>query len=89
LEQIGEYTAREWGLLRKRQYLDQLKTVFAGFRDTPGLGAARDEIGQGLRAHPVGLHVVFYRNSNDAVIIVRVLHQRMDPAHQFKPDSEI
>ena len=43
------------------------------------MGAPRDDIGAGLRAHPVQRHIVFYRETETEVLIVRVLHASMDP----------
>ena len=79
LERIGEYTRREWGAGQKRKYLDQLRNALASLRDRPGIGAPRNEIDKGLRAYPVGRHIIFYRETEDALLIVRVLHQSMDP----------
>ncbi len=82
LKQLGDYTQREWGAAQKRKYLGQIKDGFRALRDTPGMGAPRDEIATGLRAHPVRRHVIFYRDSEGELLIVRVLHERMDlPVH--------
>jgi len=53
-------------------------------RDSPGIGTPRDEIDSGLRAHPVRKHVIFFRESGNALVIVRVLHRSMDVAPRFK-----
>ena len=89
LEQIGEFTDREWGAAQKRKYLDQLMAAFAALRDRPGLGTARGAIESGLRSHPAGRHVVYYRDSEDTLVIVRVLHQRMGPDIHFGQGAEI
>jgi toxin ParE1/3/4 len=79
LERIGEYTRAEWGAAQKRKYLGQLKDGLKALRDTPGIGTQRDDIHKGLRAHPVGKHVIFYRESKTELTIVRVLHGSMCP----------
>ncbi len=76
---MGEYTRREWGAAQKRKYLGQIKGTFKALRDTPGLGAPRDDINKGLCAHPVRKHVIFYRETKNELVIVRVLHESMDP----------
>ena len=78
LSQIAEHTGREWGVAQKRKYLRRIRDGLRALRDTPGIGALRDDIAPGLRAHPIGSHVVFYRETGATVVIVRVLHQRMD-----------
>jgi toxin ParE1/3/4 len=84
LEGIGDYTRREWGARQKRKYLGQIRDAFRMLRDSPGIGTPRDDIVAGLRAHPVGRHVVFFRESGDAVVIVRVLHESMDVKARLK-----
>ncbi len=79
LVRIGDYTRREWGTAQRRKYLGQIRYAFRALRDTPGIGAARDDIGAGLRAHPVQRHVIFYRETGSELVIVRVLHASMDP----------
>ncbi len=79
LERIGEYTRAKWGAAQRRKYLGQLKDGFKALRDTPGIGARRDDIHKGLRAHPRGKHVVFYRKTKTELTIVRVLHGSMCP----------
>jgi toxin ParE1/3/4 len=79
LQRIGEYTRREWGAAQKRKYLGQIKVGFKAVWDTPGIGIRRDDIHAGLRAHPVRKHVVFYRESKTELVIVRVLHESMNP----------
>ena len=76
---IGDYTGREWGAAQRRKYLGHIRNAFRALWDTPGMGAARDDIDAGLRAHPVQRHVIFYRETEGEVLIVRVLHASMDP----------
>ena len=80
LERIGEYTRAKWGAAQKRKYSGQLKDGFKALRDTPGIGTRRDDIHKGLRAHPVGKHVIFYRETKTELTIIRVLHESMNPA---------
>ena len=44
------------------------------------IGKARDDLGVGLRAWPVEHHVLYYRVSENLVEVVRILHERVDPA---------
>jgi toxin ParE1/3/4 len=79
LERIGDYTRAEWGAAQKRKYLGQIKDGFKALRDTPGVGARRDDIDKGLRAHPVRRHIIFYRETKAELTIIRVLHESMNP----------
>jgi len=51
---------------------------FHSLAEMPDLGRARLELSPGLRSVPVGNYIVFYRNLNDGVEIVRVLHGARD-----------
>lgn len=79
LERIGEYTRAKWGAAQKRKYLGQIKEGFRALRDTPGIGIRRDDIARGLRTHPVGKHVIFYRETKTELTVVRVVHESMNP----------
>jgi toxin ParE1/3/4 len=78
LGQIGDYTERQWGAQQKRKYLNRIKDQFKALLQTPGLGAPRDDIAKGLRAHPAGRHLVFYRETKSELQIVRVPRESMD-----------
>lgn len=45
----------------------------------PGAGRPIDEVRPGYRRARHGSHLIFYRQVEDGVEIVRVLHQQMDP----------
>ena len=64
LARIGAHTEREWGMKRHRRYLDQIEAKLKLFWDTPGIGARRDDISKGPRAHPAGHHIVAYRDGS-------------------------
>ena len=77
LEDIAAYTARTWGVEQKRRYLDLLRGE-AGLRANPTIGTMRDAISPGVRSLASGSHRIFYRDTLDAVIALRVLHASMD-----------
>ncbi len=85
LGRIGDYTRRAWGAAQKRKYLGQIKGGFKAVGDTPGTGTRRDDIGTGLRAQSDQKHVIFYRVTKSEVVIVRVLHESMNPELHLKP----
>ena len=84
LAQIAEYTQRTWGTGQKRKYLGALKAALKTLRNTPDIGSARDDISPALRVLSVEKHLVFYRlTDQDTIIVVRILHHAMDPAHHL------
>jgi toxin ParE1/3/4 len=78
LEQIFDYTEREFGWDQSIQYLSKMELVFQQLLITPKLGRERKEIREGLRAVPYQSHIIFYRVLTNKIRIVRVLHGSRD-----------
>ncbi|MGH6661932.1 MAG: type II toxin-antitoxin system RelE/ParE family toxin [Rhodospirillales bacterium] len=78
LKAIARYTERRWGAAQRRRYMDGIRDCLARLRRDPELGVPRDDVGPDYRSLNAGRHVVFYRDAADAIVVVRVLHQRMD-----------
>ncbi|WP_241299934.1 type II toxin-antitoxin system RelE/ParE family toxin [Burkholderia stabilis] len=77
LEDIWRYTAEHWSFAQADHYhRDLIGTMEALAR---GKKAGRTCIVRdGYFRYAVGSHVVFYRETDDAIDVIRVLHQRMD-----------
>ncbi len=78
LEDIFDFTAKEFGPDQAAKYLYELDEVFSQMIVNPEIGKARDEIRKGLRSFPKSSHVVFYRIRENYIWIVRVLHGSRD-----------
>ncbi|TKB93177.1 MAG: type II toxin-antitoxin system RelE/ParE family toxin [Nitrospira sp.] len=78
LEDIYEYTIIHFGLEQARVYLLGLHGRFQMLAEQPTQGRKADELAPGLRRVEYQSHVVFYIPKDHGVLIVRVLHQRMD-----------
>ena len=61
------------------RYVDTLHERFTSLARNPEQGRRRDELGRDHRSIVHGSHVVFYRCTVRDLIIVRVLHGRMNP----------
>lgn len=48
------------------------------------LGIKYDEVIDGLLGCKVKKHVIFYRIKNNEILIIRILHERMDFKQNFK-----
>lgn len=73
-----------WGTHQRDAYTERLNTAIEHLLHFPEAGRARDDITPGLRMYPVGEHIVYYRVSDLAVTIARVLHHRIDVTTQFE-----
>lgn len=83
LKEIGRYTEKTWGRKQRNVYLSDLDRCFYRLADSPDLGKACDEIRVGYRRFYQGKHVIFYRQVENGIVIVRVLHERMDFERHF------
>lgn len=75
---IGRYTRKQWGKAQQIRYLMQLDSAFQDLADKPDIGRACDDIREGYFKYGVGKHVIFYRHTRGQIVIVRILHGRMD-----------
>lgn len=79
LESIGNYTEATWGVKQRDTYLSALDKRFHDLARSPSVGRTRDELGSGLRSFQQGKHIIFYRSLRHEIVIVDILHERMDP----------
>lgn len=78
-EDIIEQSLLNWG---EDQAIEYHATIYRGFGELasfPKLGRSQDRLFQGCRSHPVGQHVIYYVVRTDSILIVRILHQKMNP----------
>ena len=79
LRNIAKFTERQWGREQRKNYLKGIDDAFCLLADSPSLGISCDYIAPELRKHPFQSHVIYYDiASATRVLIVRVLHKRMD-----------
>ena len=78
LDTIWRYTVDNWGELRAETYLRSIFEAAERIKENPHLGRSREDVRHGYRSVVVGSHLLFYQLSQETVIIIRILHQRMD-----------
>ena len=79
LVDIIDNTIQEWGAAQATTYLDGLETRAQLLAENPDLGTARETISRGLLSFPYESHILYYKKHTHGIVIVRVLHQHMDP----------
>jgi len=85
LKDIAAYTLKQWGKLQKKSYLGLFKQSFSALStsqsDNKTLPSTqnRDDIDADLFSYRVKKHVVYYRETKQELLIIRVLHSQMDP----------
>jgi toxin ParE1/3/4 len=78
LREISDFTERNWGSAQRQRYLSAIHRAFVRLRDGTAVGRRRDDVGAGFCSVGVGRHVIFYRETEDALVVLRILHDRMD-----------
>lgn len=78
LADIARYTEERWGAVRRRRYMEEIRRRYTGLRRRPPQGRPREDMCRSCRALIVGQHVLIYRETDDQIELLRVLHQRMD-----------
>ena len=78
VDDIWEYTAQQWGERQAEIYISLIEEGVDEIADNPGVGRPCDDVRPGYRRYPVGSHVLFYRVRAADIVVVRILHQRID-----------
>ena len=79
LDSIWDYTAERWDEDQADRYVRLIARAFSDLADGSLPGRTADDIRDGYMKLPAGSHVIFYRRDADrGIVIVRVLHKRMD-----------
>lgn len=77
LEEIWFYTFQKWSLAQADSYHRDLVAAFEGLAS--GLKRGRDvDVRPDYLKCPVGSHMIYFRDSDGQIEVIRVLHQRQD-----------
>ena len=79
LERIWRFSAGNWGVDQADRYIDILVHGFVAISEAPKAAPTCDHIRAGYRRQTVERHVIYYRIGDTGVVIVRILHDRMEP----------
>lgn len=78
LEAIWTYTLQKWSAEQADRYIDTLTDAFAELAQSPKSAPACDQIRPGYRRRSIGRHVIYFRPTTYGIVVVRILHDRMD-----------
>ena len=59
-------------------FIDKLYQTIQTLANQPGSGRRREELAPGILSFPYGRYIIFYRASQNAIELVRVLHGARD-----------
>ncbi|PYE87476.1 type II toxin-antitoxin system RelE/ParE family toxin [Phyllobacterium leguminum] len=78
LADIWLYTASQWSVEQAESYQDKLAAAFEGLAAGTKKGRPVAVGRKDYLKYAVGSHIVYFRETKSEIIIVRVLHGRMD-----------
>jgi len=78
---ILRYTAEQWGPGQVEIYSNKIDAAIQRISRNPEIGALRNDLADSYCTLPVGVHLIVYRQQPNWIRILRILHQRMDPAN--------
>jgi len=77
LLEIALYIAQD-NPARASTFVDELESRCLGLGNSPSIGTARPELGEGIRMLPHGRYLIFYRHTKTEVRVERVMHGARD-----------
>ena len=80
---IWDYIADE-RLDRADEFLDRVEGKLQTLARNPGLGRRREDLFAGLQSFSIGNYVVFYREIENGIDVIRVLHGSRDIEDIFR-----
>lgn len=78
LQNIFRYSVKEWGNDRAERYIRDLNTAFLKLANNELRSKRADDIHTGLHSCRVVSHVVFFKQTDYGILVIRVLHKSMD-----------
>lgn len=83
LANIADYTIENFGIQQSRYYRDDLFRTFESLIDNPLMGRDYGHVIKGVRRHKHKKHSIYYTTTDKGILILRILHERQDPAQHF------
>ena len=85
---IASYTQENWGHTQMMKYLDALEQCLLRLAENPKLGRPCEGVRPDLRRFEKAQHVVFFRQKEYGIRVLRILHHSMNAArHEFEDES--
>ena len=78
LVSIRRYSTRTWGQEQTTNYMNALRDTLTGVVRGTVITRSRDDLRPGIQMAISGRHCIFFESDEARVLVVRVLHDRMD-----------
>jgi toxin ParE1/3/4 len=87
LKSIRRYSQKIWGPDRTVEYMAGLRDTMKGLVAGTVMSRNRDDLKSGLQMATSGRHSVFFEADQSRILVVRVLHDRMDYLRHLEADE--
>lgn len=84
LAQIHAYSLAEWDVAQAAVYIDTLVARIKWLALNRSRWRPRNDLHPGLYSQLEGRHLILFREARGCLQIIRILHQRMDPARHLE-----
>ena len=81
---ILEHSVNNFGAAQTEHYFEALKECIELLADNPNIGHSAEDILPDYLRFPHESHVIFYKRLSSSILVVRILHERMDPKRHMK-----
>lgn len=78
-DRIYLFTSERWGIDQADEYTSQLWESLQTIARHPDIGKLQNSIGREIRCFVPREYAIWYRIEDDAVRILRITHERMNP----------
>ena len=85
---IAAYTWNTWGEAQMAKYVDTLEQCAQRLAGNPKLGRPCVSIRPGLRRFEKAEHVIYYRQKEYGIRVLRILHRSMLPEYHELEDPD-
>lgn len=78
LDQIFDFTGERWGKAQALRYLREIQKCCDGLMSGLSHTRSANHVRPGYFKAAVEAHTISFRQTDNAVVVIRILHQRMD-----------
>lgn len=84
VEEILAYSVNSFGIAQTEHYFEALKECIELLAGNPDIGHSAEDILPEYLRFPYESHVIFYKRLTSSILVVRILHERMNPELHIK-----
>ncbi len=84
IESIVAYTIENWGADQAKRYVHGLQETCLRLAELPTIGKLAEWLAPNLRSFPYQSHVIYYRGTDEGIVVIAIIHKRQEPVLKEK-----